>query len=48
VEHRVGTRHRVGKHDSESLSNLMLEQYNAEININGREELLENHINRFV
>ena len=37
-----------GKHDFKSLEKLMLEKGEAAANISGRQEFLENYINRFV
>jgi xylose isomerase len=37
-----------GKHDFNSLSTYMLDKGEADPNTSGRQEMLENHINRFI
>ena len=44
----IGSDIEAGKHDFESLSKLMLEKGEAAPNTSGRQEYLENYINRFV
>ena len=44
----IGSEIEAGKHDFKSLSAYMLDKGDADPNTSGRQEMLENHINRFI
>jgi xylose isomerase len=44
----IGAEIESGKHDFKSLSTYMMDKGEADANTSGRQEMLENHINRFI